>query len=226
MLADKGHDAAAGRDQDDVALLPLSSARSRVIGGSEVNRRAVQFILVKAATPEVTTTIQDPIRQLLRQRHGLAPSAADDFQLREPAAAMRGHAEATRSLTFLLAAVASVSSSVGGISIMNIMLVSVAERTREIGLRRARRPVSVTSSNQFLVEAVLLCVLGGIVGMVLGIGAAARTGRGWRGGPCSSARRRLPPPWVSPAQIGLSFGLLPRNEGLGTRSDGEALRLE
>jgi putative ABC transport system permease protein len=208
VLADKGQSDAAGRDQDDVALLPLSSARLRVIGGSEVNRRAVQFILVKAASAKATTAVQEPIRLLLRQRHRLTPSAEDDFQLREPAAAMRAHAEATRSLTILLAAVASVSLMVGGIGIMNIMLVSVAERTREIGLRRAVGARKRDIKHQFLIEAVLLCLLGGFVGIVLGISAAIALAdlAGW-------------PVFVSPASvvaavivagaIGMSFGFYP-----------------
>ena len=224
LLADKGQNDGAGRDQDDVVLLPLSAARLRVIGSSEVNRRAVHFILVKAASSEATTAIQEPIRRLLRQRHRLAPAAEDDFQLREPAAAMRAHAEATRSLTFLLAAVASVSLVVGGISIMNIMLVSVAERTREIGLRRAVGARKRDIKHQFLIEAVLLCLLGGIVGMALGMGAAAALAElaGW-------------PVFVSPVSvaaavgvagaIGVSFGFYPALKA-SALDPLEALRLE
>jgi putative ABC transport system permease protein len=168
----------------------------------------VQFILVKAASAKATTAVQEPIRLLLRQRHRLTPSAEDDFQLREPAAAMRAHAEATRSLTILLAAVASVSLMVGGIGIMNIMLVSVAERTREIGLRRAVGARKRDIKHQFLIEAVLLCLLGGFVGIVLGISAAIALAdlAGW-------------PVFVSPASvvaavivagaIGMSFGFYP-----------------
>jgi putative ABC transport system permease protein len=224
VLAEKGQNDAAGRDQDDVALLPISSARSRVIGASEVNRRSVHFILVKASSPRSATAVQEPIRQLLRQRHRLAADAQDDFQLREPAAAMLAHAEATRSLTFLLAAVSSVSLVVGGISIMNIMLVSVAERTREIGLRRAVGARKRDIMRQFLVEAVFLCALGGIVGMALGVGAAVALAElaGW-------------PIFVSPVAIlagigvactiGLSFGFYPAVKASGL-DPMQALRLE
>jgi putative ABC transport system permease protein len=224
VLAEKGPSDAAGRDQDDVALVPLSTARLRLVGGSEVNRLAVHFILVKAASAEATTTLQDPIRMLLRQRHRLASAAADDFQLREPAAAMRAHVEATRSLTFLLAAVASVSLLVGGISIMNIMLVSVAERTREIGLRRAVGARKRDIKHQFLIEAMFLCLLGGIAGVCLGIGAAVALAKlaGW-------------PVLVNPAAviaavsvagaIGISFGFYPAMKA-STLDPMDALRFE
>jgi putative ABC transport system permease protein len=116
--------------------------------------------------------VQEQIVRLLRQRHRVAPGADDDFQVREPAAAMEAQAAAARSLTWFLAAVASVSLVVGGISIMNIMLVSVTERTREIGLRQAVGARRRDIRHQFLIEAVMLCLLGGLTGIALGVAAA------------------------------------------------------
>jgi putative ABC transport system permease protein len=196
VLGEKGQASASGRDQDDVALLPLTTARLRLLGArSQVSRHAVDFIMVKASSTETMAPVQQQIERLLRQRHRLPPNADDDFQVREPAAAMEAQAAAARSLTWFLAAVASVSLVVGGISIMNIMLVSVTERTREIGLRQAvgARPRDIR--NQFLIEALVLCLLGGITGIGIGIGAAIALAEvvGW-------------PIFVSPLAIVVAFG--------------------
>jgi putative ABC transport system permease protein len=173
VLGEKGQAAASGRDQDDVALIPLSAAKLRVLGArSQVSRQSVDFIMVKAASTAAMAGVQQEIEELLRQRHRLAPGTDDDFQVREPADAMQAQAAAARSLTLFLAAVASVSLVVGGISIMNIMLVSVTERTREIGLRQAVGARRWDIRNQFLIEAVMLSLLGGLTGIALGIGVA------------------------------------------------------
>ena len=196
VLGEKGQAAASGRDQDDVALIPLSAAKLRVLGArSQVSRQAVDFIMVKATSTAAMAGVQQQIEQLLRQRHRLAPGADDDFQVREPADAMQAQAAAARSLTLFLAAVASVSLVVGGISIMNIMLVSVTERTREIGLRQAVGARRSDIRNQFLIEAVMLCLLGGLTGIGLGIGAAVAIAEllGW-------------PIFVSPIAIVVAFG--------------------
>jgi putative ABC transport system permease protein len=224
VLASKGQVAAAGRDQDDTVLVPLSTAKLRVLGGSRVSRNLVDFLLVKIAAEEASEPVRQQIRRLLRQRHRLDEQAEDDFRIREPFAAMEARAASTRSLTYLLAAIASVSLVVGGISIMNIMLVSVTERTREIGLRQALGARRRNLLNQFLVEATTLCVLGGLVGVVVGIGAAFGIGTmaGW-------------PIWVSPASvvlavvfsgvIGVFFGFYPAHKA--SRLDPiQALRFE
>jgi putative ABC transport system permease protein len=195
VLGAKGQAAESGRDQDDVALLPLTAAKLRVLGArSQVSRRAVDFIMVKATSTDTMAPVQLQIEQLLRQRHRLAPDD-DDFKIREPAAAMEAQAAAARSLTLFLAAVASVSLVVGGISIMNIMLVSVTERTREIGLRQAVGARRQDIRGQFLIEAVMLCVLGGLTGIVLGIGVAIAIAElvGW-------------PIFVSPLAVLVAFG--------------------
>jgi putative ABC transport system permease protein len=196
VLGEKGQASASGRDQDDVAFVPLTAAQLRVLGArSQVSRRAVDFIMVKARSTEAMAPVQQGIEQLLRQRHGIAPDAEDDFQVREPAAAMEAQAAAARSVTLFLAAVASVSLVVGGISIMNIMLVSVTERTREIGLRQAVGARRRDIRSQFLIEAVVLCLLGGVAGIAAGIGAAIAIAElvGW-------------PIFVSPLSIVVAFG--------------------
>jgi putative ABC transport system permease protein len=195
VLAEKGQNT-SGRDQDDVALIPLSSAKLRVLGGrSRASRQAVDFILVKVAEGDAMAVVEAEVRGLLRQRHRLLPDAEDDFQLSEPAAAMEAQAATSRSLSLLLASVASVSLMVGGIGIMNIMLVAVTERTREIGIRLAvgARPRNVR--NQFLIEAVTLSALGGVAGILLGTGAASLIGEllGWA-------------ILISPAMLLLAFG--------------------
>jgi len=224
VLRDKGQNAASGRDQDDVMLLPLSAAKLRVIGASQVSRHAVHFILVKAVSAEAIPVVQEQIRQLLRQRHQLAGAAEDDFQLREPAAVMEAQAAATRSLTLLLAAVASVSLVVGGISIMNIMLVSVIERTREIGLRQAVGARRRDIRNQFLIEAILLCLLGGVFGIAVGVAAAIVLAElaGW---PIFISPVAVLVAFAVPGAVGVFFGFYPAHKA--SRLDPiEALRFE
>jgi putative ABC transport system permease protein len=130
-------------------------------------------ILVKVADADVMPAAKAEIAGLLRDRHHLSVDAPDDFRVWDPAAAMVAQHEATRTLSFLLAAIASVSLLVGGISIMNIMLVSVTERTREIGLRLALGARRRDIRRQFLAEAIVLSLVGGVLGTVLGIAAAA-----------------------------------------------------
>lgn len=224
VLRDKGQNAASGRDQDDVMLLPLSAAKLRVIGASQVTRHAVHFILVKAVSAEAIPVVQEQIRQLLRQRHQLVGAAEDDFQLREPAAVMEAQAAATRSLTLLLAAVASVSLVVGGISIMNIMLVSVVERTREIGLRQAVGARRRDIRNQFLIEAILLCLLGGVFGIAVGVAAAIVLAEvaGW---PIFISPTAVLVAFAFPGAVGVFFGIYPALKA--SRLDPiEALRFE
>jgi len=172
-----------GTDQDDIVLMPLNTARNRVLGATTLaKQRAVSVIWVKVEDGLDTNAVADQVRALLRQRHRLQPGADDDFSLRNLAEIMAAQEASSRVLTILLAAVASVSLVVGGIGIMNIMLVSVTERTREIGLRMAVGARTRDILGQFLVEAVTLSLIGGLVGTLLGIAGAFAVGQiaGWR----------------------------------------------
>jgi putative ABC transport system permease protein len=158
-----------GQDQDDVILMPISSARNRVLGGNLAKQRAVGPVYVKIREGANMEEAESQIRTLLRQRHRLQPGQDDDFTLRNLSEVLSAQEASSRIMTLLLAAVASVSLLVGGIGIMNIMLVSVTERTREIGLRMAVGARARDILTQFLVEAVTLALIGGLLGIVLGI---------------------------------------------------------
>ncbi len=169
-LLPKGQ-SAQGQDQDDVILMPISTAKKKIIGGRQNNAGTVGQIIVQARDGRTQRALQE-VTDLLRQRHRLEQNEDNDFQARsleEIAAAAEASANTTG---FLLAAIASVSLVVGGIGIMNIMLVSVTERTKEIGLRQAVGAKTNDILGQFLVEAVTVSLLGGIIGIVTGIGAS------------------------------------------------------
>ena len=171
VLSRKGQNS-WGQDQDDVILIPISTAKKKVLGVSQANPRAVGSISIKIRPDEDMVEAESQIRALLRQRHRLQPFQDDDFWLRNLSEVLQTQEESSKVMTYLLAAIASVSLLVGGIGIMNIMLVSVTERTREIGLRMAvgarRRHILL----QFLIEAVTLSLIGGIIGIALGLGGS------------------------------------------------------
>jgi putative ABC transport system permease protein len=163
--------------------VPIATARSRVLGAANLaKQRAVSTIWVKVADGYDTQAAEEQVRALLRQRHRLQPGAEDDFSLRNLAEVMAAQEASSRVLALLLAAVASVSLVVGGIGIMNIMLVSVTERTREIGLRMAVGARTRDILGQFLVEAVTLSLIGGLAGVLLGVGGALLVAQfaGWQ----------------------------------------------
>ncbi len=157
------------RDQDDNIIVPLTTAKKRLLGGRRLEGRLVNIVYVKIRSADAIPGAVADIQQLLRQRHKIRPGQLDDFTVRNLSQIMEARADSSRVMTLLLAAVASVSLVVVGIGIMNIMLVSVTERTREIGLRVAlgarRRDILL----QFLIEAVTLSLIGGLIGVVLGI---------------------------------------------------------
>ena len=171
LLSRKGQ-SSWGQDQDDVILIPLSTAKKKVLGVSQANARSVGSISIKIRPDEDMAEAETQIRALLRQRHRLQPYQDDDFWLRNLSEVLQTQEESSKVMTYLLAAIASVSLLVGGIGIMNIMLVSVTERTREIGLRMAVGARGRDILLQFLVEAITLSLIGGIIGIVFGLGGS------------------------------------------------------
>jgi putative ABC transport system permease protein len=172
---------AAGRSQDDVVFIPLSAAKSRVLGAVRgTTREALDFIAIKVTDATAIPDVAREIDALLRQRHHIRADALSDFSIENPADVLTARGAAVQTLNFLLIAVASISLVVGGISITNIMLVSVTERTREIGLRMAVGARRRDIRQQFLIEALTLAVAGGVVGAALG--AAAAVAIAWRAG--------------------------------------------
>ncbi len=180
VLGAKGQNS-NGQDQDDVVFVPLSTAKRNVPKMAKTNPRFVHSITIKMEEGADLEEAQRQLRELLRQRHRLMDGQEDDFWMRNLSEVAATRDASARALSFLLAAVAAVSLLVGGIGIMNIMLVSVTERTREIGLRLAvgarRRDILM----QFLIESTTLSIIGAAVGVLVGIGAAVATARlaGW-----------------------------------------------
>jgi putative ABC transport system permease protein len=172
VLENKGE--GVGRSQDDVVFIPLSAGKSRVLGAVRGGtREALDFIAVKVSDPVAIPEVKGQLEALLRQRHRLRSDAASDFHIENPMDVLATRQRANRTLNYLLIAVASVSLIVGGISIMNIMLVSVTERTREIGLRMAVGARRRDIRRQFLIEAMTLAAAGGVIGALIGAAAAA-----------------------------------------------------
>ena len=180
-VAERKGQSAVGQDQDDAVFVPLSTARTRLFGVVQGKLRRINSIWIKVSPGQDMKSAEDGTRNLLRQRHRLAAGQEDDFTLRNLTEIMQAQEAASRAMTALLAAIASVSLLVGGIGIMNIMLVSVTERTREIGIRRAVGARRSDVLAQFLVEAVVLSGIGGALGALGGAGAAAAVGAvtGW-----------------------------------------------
>ena len=168
VLKSKGQSGWGG-DQDDVIMVPLETARRRLSGPMSLPPGAVQSISVGTASAEDLAPAERQINELLRQRHKIAPGADDDFTVRNLTEIFSARTQTTRLMSLLLGAVATISLIVGGIGIMNIMLVSVTERIREIGLRMAVGAGPREIQLQFLAEAMLISLAGGIIGITLGI---------------------------------------------------------
>jgi putative ABC transport system permease protein len=196
VLTSKGQ-SGFGQDQDDIVLGPLQAVRSRIVG-RRVRGDNVQTIYVKAATADDLDRVQEDVTNLMRERHRIRQGADDDFSVQNMASIMEAMSASTKTFTGLLAAVAAVSLLVGGIGIMNIMLVAVTERTREIGLRMAVGARRAWVLYQFALEAVVLSFAGGVIGLLLGIGGAYLMSSlaGW---PMAIAS------WAAPVALGFSM---------------------
>jgi putative ABC transport system permease protein len=205
VAAAKGQ-SSMGQDFDDVAFIPASTFAHKIQG--RFNNFLQGTIYVEALTDDVVERAQKDITALLRDRHHLAATEDDDFSIRNMGEMAAMREESTRTMTTLLASVAAVSLLVGGIGIMNIMLVSVTERTREIGLRMAlgAKPHNILS--QFLIEAVVLSVSGGGLGIVLGLGAARWLGQLFHSRP-QIQPEVIVASVVFSASVGIIFGLYP-----------------
>ena len=171
VLTPKGQ-SPTGQDQDDVILLPISTATQKVFGANKANAKAVASLMVQAMSPQTMDQAIQEMTALLRERHKILPGVEDDFTVRNLTEVFAAQETSAQVMSILLGAIASVSLIVGGIGIMNIMLVSVTERTREIGLRQAVGAKTRDILLQFLVEAVTLSLLGGIIGILLGLTAS------------------------------------------------------
>ncbi|MFZ2301470.1 MAG: ABC transporter permease [Gallionella sp.] len=169
MLASKGQ-SMDGRDEDDTIIVPLTTAQRQVFGTQFPG--SVRMVMVKASTQEIMPVVEKSMIELLRQRHRIREGMENDFFLRNLTAMADSAEESTRVMSLLLGAIASVSLLVGGIGIMNIMLVSVTERTREIGIRMAIGARERDILLQFLLEAIIISIGGCFIGLLLGIGGA------------------------------------------------------
>jgi putative ABC transport system permease protein len=166
VLESKGQ-SMLGQDQDDIVFVPVSAAQRNLFGRAFPG--TVRSIMVKAGSTEDLERAEVQIKDLLRQRHRIAPGQEDDFTVRNLTQMMQMAEQASRVMALLLAAIAGVSLLVGGIGIMNIMLVSVTERTREIGIRMAVGAKTWDIRLQFIIEAMILSLIGGLIGILLGI---------------------------------------------------------
>lgn len=196
VLGEKGQ--SGFQDQDDIVVIPLDAARSRVIGrGSGSRGNSVNQIYLKAVDESALYRLEQDVAELLRERHRIRPGQEDDFNVQNLTSIQEAAQSSTATFTILLAAVAGVSLLVGGVGIMNIMLVSVTERTREIGLRMAIGARRGDVLTQFALESVTLSLLGGLLGLVLGVGGALLMSKfgDW---PAAI------PAWAAPLAIGFS----------------------
>lgn len=169
VLAPKGQ-SLDGRDQDDAAFIPITTGQSQIFGNQFPG--TIRFLMVQGRSDEVMDEAETEINQLLRQRHRLAEGTENDFTVRNMAALAAVATGAAKVMSIMLGSIASISLLVGGIGIMNIMLVSVTERTREIGIRMAIGANRRAILTQFLLEALVICIMGGLIGVAIGIGGA------------------------------------------------------
>jgi len=208
VLASKGQ-SLDGRDQDDVVLVPWTTAQRKLFGTPFPG--AVRSLMVQAASTEMMPKLQDSMTELLRQRHHLRPDADLDFSVRNLTAVASSMAETTRVMSLLLGAIASVSLLVGGIGIMNIMLVSVTERTREIGIRIAIGAKPREIRQQFLLEAIIMSCAGCLIGVLVGVGCAMLT-HAMSQASVVITGSSIVLAFVVAAVVGIFFGFYPANK--------------
>ncbi|NBV84790.1 MAG: FtsX-like permease family protein, partial [Verrucomicrobia bacterium] len=192
-----------GTDQDDVVVVPYTTAMKRLSGGTNL-----RMISVQCASEEMTQSVVEGITALMRQRHRLGQERENDFMVRSQQEIAEMATATSRVLRVLLGAIASVSLIVGGIGIMNIMLVSVTERTREIGIRIALGAHGADILKQFLIEAVTLSSLGGLLGILLGLGTSTMLSR-FAGWPTLTSADAIAVAFLFSAAVGVFFGLYP-----------------
>jgi len=202
VMARKGQDP-QGRDQDDTAFAPYTAVQKKILGNTRV-----QIAYVSAVSAEATYTAQQQIGELLRQRHKLTAGEADDFTVRNMSDVAEAANQTNSIMTILLGSIAGVSLLVGGIGIMNIMLVSVTERTREIGIRMAIGARSSAVRTQFLIESIVLSLTGGFMGILLGVFASVvvPTMLGW---PTLVSTASVVGSVIFSAAVGIFFGYYP-----------------
>jgi putative ABC transport system permease protein len=218
VMQKKGQDP-QGRDQDDVAFAPYTTVQKKILG-----RDRVQIAFVSAISQDATYTAQSQITDLLRQRHKLTANEPDDFTVRNMTDVAEAANETSKTMTILLACIAGVSLLVGGIGIMNIMLVSVTERTREIGIRMAIGARSSAVRSQFLIESIVLSLTGGMVGIILGVAfsLAIPAFLGW---PTLVSMMAIVGSVLFSAAVGIFFGYYPARKA-ASLDPIEALRYE
>jgi putative ABC transport system permease protein len=218
VLGRKGQDP-QGRDQDDIAFAPYSTVQKKLLGNNRI-----QVAYVSAISADATYTAQVQISELLRQRHKLSGNQPDDFTVRNMSDVAEAANETNSIMTWLLGSIAGVSLLVGGIGIMNIMLVSVTERTREIGVRLAIGARSSAVKKQFLIESIVLSLTGGIIGILLGIGASLAIPMmlGW---PTLVSTTAIIGSVIFSAAVGIFFGYYPARKAAALDPI-EALRYE
>jgi len=219
VLTSKGQSAAMGQDQDDVIFVPITTLQRKLTGETWL-----RFIVVSAVSQQASYAAQDEITALLRDRHRIRAGQDDDFQVRNLADIAQLADQSSRVMTLLLASIASVSLIVGGIGIMNIMLVSVTERTREIGIRMAIGATEQDVQRQFLIEAVVLSLIGGAAGILFGVGSSLliTKGLGWA---VLVSPMAIVAAVIFSAAVGIFFGFYPARKA--ARLDPiEALRFE
>ncbi|HJL52304.1 MAG TPA: FtsX-like permease family protein, partial [Arenicellales bacterium] len=223
VLGAKGQ-SMSGSDQDDIVMVPIATARARLLGRHRGVAKAVSVIMVSIEKDWMMDDAEEQIKQVIRQRHRIREDQDDTFSIRNMSEMVETRAETRRVFNMLLAAVASVSLVVGGIGIMNIMLVSVTERTREIGLRRAVGAKAKDILTQFLIEAVMLCIFGGVVGVTLAIvvSYSAAELANW---PVSIEWQVVGLALLFSAVIGVFFGFYPARKA-ANQDPIEALRYE